>query len=293
MYVLLAFLTIISSLFLANNFLQILFSLENYKIHKKRLKQLQIKARQERSNDEQVQDLIQQLTVPVSKHIMPKLKLSKLDELQIKLKLAKWNNYFTPKTFIAFNLTLKIIAVIIFLLLMPVSMAMGALWGSILFFIPSFLLNNFSNATKEKLTKDFPDLIRIIQGYLVADYPFVLAITEALPDVSDEWRIFLQDLVANADTLSTEDALDLLKGEIDIFEVKEFVAFVKLNLEQGGDIRSGFQRQIDKLQELQELNMELAINKRQTLALVIQAPLLLCNLLVFALPTVHQALTTF
>lgn len=278
-----AILTLIFLFFFTKNVFMLLFSLENYNIHRKRLKQLRF---QKKKEDADLNELIDTVTKPVIRHIFSRFKPKRLDGLETDLKMAKWDKYFTPIQYRALNLLLKAIGIVAFLLLSSQAMVIALIWLVALCFGMDFMFKNSIKNRKEKLIADFPDFIRITEGYLSANVPFAKAVSECIRYVGDEWKPILQKFVIDCELKSIDEALDNLKREVDLFEVREFVALVKLTLEQGGDARESFSAQADKIREMQMDMIAVKIGKRQTMGVILQAPLLLCNLLVFGLPTV-------
>jgi Flp pilus assembly protein TadB len=257
--------------------------MENYNVHKKRLKQLRF----QRKEDADISEIIDTVTKPAIKYLLPKLKPKDLEQLTIDLRMAKWNKHFTAIQYRALNITLKIAGVIISILLFKASWFIALLWGVFLIFGMDFLLNNSIVNRKEKLFIDFPDFIRITEGYLTANMPFPKAVSESIKYVGEEWKPILQQFVIECEIRSIAEALEWLKEEVDMFEVKEFVSLVKLTLEQGGDAKESFSAQADKIREMQLALVAVKIGKRETMSIIIQAPLLLCDLMVFGLPTVN------
>lgn len=278
-----AIVTLIFLFFFTKNVFMILFSLENYNIHRKRLKQLRF---QKKKEDADLSELIDTVTKPVIHHVFSRFKPKRLEELETDLKMAKWDKYFTPIQYRALNVLLKAIGIVAFLLLSSQAMFIALIWFVGLFFGMDFLLKNSIKNRKEKLIADFPDFIRITEGYLSANVPFAKAVSESIKYVGDEWKPILQKFVIDCELKSIDEALENLKREVDLFEVREFVALVKLTLEQGGDAKDSFSAQADKIREMQMDMIAIKIGKRQTMGVLLQAPLLLCNLLVFGLPTV-------
>lgn len=276
-------LALILVVFFAKNVLTLIFSMENYNVHKKRLRQLKFQKKKEEAD---LSGLIDTVTKPVIVHLFSRLKPKKLDELAIDLKMAKWDKNFSPMQYRALSLLLKVIGLVAFLVLYNASGLMAVIWGVILFFGLDFLFKNSIKNRKERLLSDFPDFIRITEGYLSADVPFSKAVSESIKYVGDEWKPILQTFVIECELKGIEEALEGLKREIDMFEVREFVALVKLTLEQGGDAKDSFSAQADKIRELHMDMIAIKIGKRQTMGIILQGPLLLCNLLVFGLPTV-------
>lgn len=275
-------------LFFIRNIFMFLFSTENYSTHKKRLKQLQFNNKEDLTEDEQTRAFIEKITRPVLKYVVPKMKVRDTKELEKDLKLAKWDRYFNPSQYIAMNITLKIIGVIALILLIPVSIPFALIWFSAFFFLFGFLFNNSVKEAKEKLLAGFPDFIRITGGYLSADIAFTKAVEGSIPYVGESWRPLLQEFIVNCDIHSVEKAIDKLKDEVDVFAVKELLSLVRLNLEQGVDVRESFERQIDKVRELQLESIMNKIAKRQLLAMALQGPLLLTLIGAFGLPTFYS-----
>lgn len=289
MIVLFAFLALLTFFFLAKNIFVLIFSMENYNMHRKRLRQLQFSKKKEEAD---MGELIDKVTKPVITHILPKLKPRNLEQLERDLKMAKWDKNFTALQYRALSLTLKVAGLIIGALLYSSSAMIAFVWAGVLIFGLDYLFKNSRNNRRDKLIADFPDFIRITEGYLTANVPFSQAVAESIKYVGDDWKPILQNFVVECDVKSIEEALETLKKDVDLFEVREFVALVKLTLEQGGDASDSFSAQADKIREMQLDMMAMKIGKRQMMGIAIQAPLLLCNLLVFGLPTV-SSMTNF
>ena len=84
------------------------------------------------------------------------------------------------------------------------------------------------------------------------------------------------------------EAIDRLCEEVNVFEVTEFFSLVKLNLEQGINIKESFESQTEKVKEMQMEVMLKKIGQRQMMAKAIQAPLLLCMFAAAGLPTFYS-----
>lgn len=278
---------IISIIWLGNTIFTALFSLEHYKIHKKRLEQLKFDNKRT-SDKEEVQKLINKITKPAITYILPFLKTRNEKELNRDLKLAGWSEYFNAKTYVAMNITLKIIGIIALILLLPYSKLFAVIWFLVFFVLFGFLFRNSLKEKKFKLLVEFPEFIRITQGYLTADLPFTKAIEESIAYVGDGWQPLLKNFVINCEVKSIEEAIEILVEEVNIFEVRELFALVKLNLEQGIDIKESFENQVDKVRDLQLMIFEDKIRKRQVMCMLLQAPILLCIFGAFGLPTIYS-----
>lgn len=283
MNILFAVIFLIFLFFFAKNLLMMIFSMENYNVHRKRLKQLKFNKKKE---DADLSELIDTVTKPVINHFFSRFKPKKLEVIESNLKMAKWDKHFTPIQYRALNLMLKVLGVVMFFILYNASTIIAAVWAIALIFGMDFLFKNSIGNRKSKLIADFPDFIRITEGYLSASVPFSKAVSESIKYVGDEWKPILQKFVIDCEIKSIDEALEGLKREVDLFEVREFVALVRLTLEQGGDAKDSFSAQADKIREMQMDMIAIKIGKRQTMGIVLQGPLLLCNLMVFGLPTI-------
>lgn len=284
MIVIFALVAVVAMFFLARSLFILVFSMENYNVHRKRLKQLQFNNKKE---EMEMSELIDKVTKPVIRHILPRLKPKDLDQLERDLKMAKWEKNFTPIQYRALSLTLKIAGLVLgFLLYNAVAPFLGILWGVLLIFGLDFLLRNSKNNRKQKLIADFPDFIRITEGYLTANVGFSQAVAESIKYVGEEWKPILQNFVVECDVKSIDEALENLRNDVDLFEVREFVALVKLTLEQGGSASESFSAQADKIREMQLDAMAMKIGQRQMMATALQAPLLLCIMAIMGLPMI-------
>jgi len=285
MQILLAGLALLFSFFFLRNVFMLLFSMENYNIHKRRLRQLDFEKKKE---DATLNDLVDNVTKPIIQHVFSRFKPKNLEELERGLRMAKWDNNFTPIQYRALNLLLKVVGVLVFLLLFKKSLLIAGIWAFVMIFGMDILFKNSVVNRRERLFNDFPDFIRIVEGYLTANMPFPKAVEESIKYVGDEWKPILKNFVVECEIKSIDEALDFLKEEVDLFEMREFVSIVKLNLEQGGDAKDSFSAQAEKIREIQMDLIAIKIGKRQTMGIVLQGPLLLCNIMVLGLPTVNS-----
>lgn len=278
-------LTLIFVFLLARNIFTLFFAMENYNIHKKRLEQLKFNNKKLMSDDEQTKNFIDKITRPAITYILPKLKIRDNNELEKDLELTGWSKYFSSIQYKAMDITLKIIGVIAFLLLFRMSLPFAIIWFVVLFFLFGFLFNNSVKEKKTQLFSEFPEFIRITQGYLTANVTFAKAVEESLEYVGEAWRPLLQEFVVNCDVKSIEDAIEELKEKVDIFEVKELLSLIKLNLDQGIDVKESFDRQADKVRDMQLEVVYSIIAKRQMMAIILQGPLLLTVIGAMGLPS--------
>lgn len=283
---LMALFALITFYMFIRNIFSLMFSVDNHSLHKKRLKQLQFNNKRTSSDDMSSKEFIDKFTSPVATHILPRFKnLGDMTKLEKGLEMSQWNKYFTTTTFMAMDITLKILGVVLFVIIAPFSWQFGAIWFFLLFFLFRLLYNNSRNERRFRLLSQFPEFIRITQGFLTSNMPLPQAIESALPYVGDEWRPLLQEFVINTEVYSQNECIDILSNKVDIFEVRELWSLIKLNSEQGIDIKESFSNQADKVREMQLEVMMNKIGKRQTMSIAIQGPLLLTMILSFGLPT--------
>lgn len=274
------------------NLLNIIFSMENYNIHRRRLKQLQF----EKKDEADFAGLIDTATTPILKYLLPKFKLKNLDGFDEDLKLAGWDKYFTAEKYIAVSIILKAIGLLMFFIIKTSSndtagTYMAVAWLVIVGFLIDVLYKNSLKNKKEALLKEFPDFMRKVSGFISSGLTIELAFQSAMKYVGDEWKEIVLEFVLNSKTDGVSEALEKLKVAVPIFEIKEFVSLVKLSLDRTGDIKESFDAQIEKVVELQNEVLMMKISRREIMAIAIQAPLLLSVMTAFALPTVNSMLS--
>ncbi len=266
-----------------------LISKRDEKLDNKREKQLKFNDKRTSSQDMTTAGLVDTVTSPVRKYIMPKVTIdeTKMEKLAKDIQLAGWNG-FDPLTFTALDITLKILACLMALLFIAKSPVMALIWFVIPFVGLRFLFKNSINDRKYKLMAEFPDFIRITQGFLCSNMTLVDALENALPYVGPTWRPIIKDFIIEANIYSENECIEQLKEKVPIFEVHELWSLIQLNLEQGIDLKESFNNQALKVKAMQKEVMLNKITKRQMMATAIQAPLMLCMMGGFMLPTLSQ-----
>lgn len=259
------------------------------KLDNRREKQLKFNDKRTSSQDMTTAGLVDVVTSPVRRYIMPKVTVdeTKMEKLAKDIQLAGWNG-FDPLTFTALDITLKILGVLMALLFIAKSPVMALIWFVIPFVGLRFLFKNSISDRKYKLMAEFPDFIRITQGFLCSNMTLVDALENALPYVGPTWRPIIQDFIIEANIYSQDECIEQLKEKVPIFEVHELWSLIQLNLEQGIDLKESFNNQALKVKGMQKEVMLNKITKRQMMATAIQAPLMLCMMGGFMLPTLSQ-----
>jgi Flp pilus assembly protein TadB len=275
----------IFTLIFTRNLFNWIFSMDNYFVHKKRLKQLEF----EKKENKELSEIIDSISTPANKYLVDLFKNNDKEEIAKKLSFSGWDKYFTTNNYFAFKITLRIAAVAFLILTyFADGLFVGFVWGAVLTFGLDFLLNNAVDKKKDEIYALFPDFLRITQGFLSSGMPFIVSLERTLPYLNSEWQNLINDFITTSKTSGTHKALDELKNSTDMFELKEFTALVKLILEQGGDMREGFEAQADSIKEMQQFLLEKKINKRKTFGILVQAPLLLAIFATFGLPLVRD-----
>lgn len=259
------------------------------KLDNRREKQLKFNDKRTSSQDMTTAGLVDVVTSPVRRYIMPKVTVdeTKMEKLAKDIQLAGWDG-FDPLTFTALDITLKILGVLMALLFIAKSPVMALIWFVIPFVGLRFLFKNSISDRKYKLMAEFPDFIRITQGFLCSNMTLVDALENALPYVGPTWRPIIQDFIIEANIYSQDECIEQLKEKVPIFEVHELWSLIQLNLEQGIDLKESFNNQALKVKGMQKEVMLNKITKRQMMATAIQAPLMLCMMGGFMLPTLSQ-----
>ncbi|WP_442637629.1 type II secretion system F family protein [Rossellomorea marisflavi] len=277
--------------FFGRSIFGMLFSMDSQRQYQKRMRQLQFTNEGESQSDGTA-DAINTVTTPIIRYVLPKLRPRDKEQLAKDLKIAGWDKTYSPDQFIAMNILLKMIGVVLggavgFL----VSPLLGGILFLALFFGFTFLFNNSLKEKKTKIFREFPNFIRIVQGYLTAGIPIAKAIEQSLPYMSPEWQKIMKNFVINTNLSSVQDAIVILNQEVDIFEVQEFFSLIRLNLEQGINIKESFEGQREKVIDMQLEVMLEAIGRRQMMATILQGPLLLTMIVGFGLPIFYSMFT--
>ena len=252
-------------LLIIRNLMSGFYSAENSSLHKKRLEQLKFENKRT-SSDSDNKEFIDKITAPVVTHILPKMKSRDLTQLEKDLQMAQWDKYFTPVTFTAMDVLLKILGAVAFVLFIGVSMAMAVLWGALLMFLFRFLFNNSLKERKFRLMAEFPEFIEITAGFLNSDMSLSQGIEYSLPYVGEQWKPILQEFIVSCTMKDQSDAITEMQHKI----------------------KECFEAQSQKVRELQLDVMLDKIGKRQVLSIAVQGPLLLTMILSFGLPTFVQ-----
>lgn len=277
---------IILFFFFLRSIFTVLFSMNKDKLHEKRIKQLDFN---HDKADVTEADLINRVTAPIIKYVFPKLKPRSMHELEQDLKFINWDEKINAQQFVALNYILKaagvLVGIIAWNLLSP---TFGCVLFAVLFFGLHFMLNNSVKEKKQKVFSEFPDFIRVIQGYLTAGIPLSRAVEEAFPYMSPAWQDIMKNFIINTRLLSVEDALEKIKEDVDVFEIQEFFSLIQLNLKQGIDIKASFNSQREKVADMQYEVLMNKIGRRQMMGVLLQGPLLLTMIVAFGLPTLYE-----
>ena len=278
-------------------FIPYLFGYRDMGVHNERMKQLdfsreKMKATKQQEETEQIRKLIDDITTPLIKHVMPNIEYRKdLETLEKNLKFAGADKYFTPTQYIAAIIAGRVIGIAAFVLFAPFAIAMSFLWLFAFAIFPPILFSNSVKNKKEVLLMGFPEFINISKSYLASGMTFEKAVEESIVYVNKEWQELLKNFLINSETLSRKECLEILAEESNIFEIKEFMSLVQLNMEQGIDVRESFERQYGKIKELQGLSFIKKIEGRKVWTILVQGPVLITILVAFGLPTFESMMS--
>lgn len=286
---------VILAIFLRNIF-KIMFRDNELKREMKRQAQLSSfkNSADEKTDDDELIDLIKKVSSPFEKTLFKRYRVIEKPSFEFKLKFSGAYKYFpTAISFYSFNIFL---CFVLFMFGLVISLSAHSYIPLIVFeglaiILPTLLLNNSCTEKSEKLFQGFPDFIRICEGYLIAGMTFPTAVEESILYVDDAWKPFLKQFVIDCDLKSQEYAIDNLKDSIPNFEVKEFLSLVKLNMQQGINIKECFDNQSERIKVMQKTAMLGKIKKREMLGVLIQAPLLISIFVAFGLPVVNSFMT--
>lgn len=271
---------------LSSKLLRKLFKVENYGVYKKREKQLKFE-KKEKFNS-QTEELIHKSTSPILKIFGSYIGEKNKEQITKQLIFVGWDKYLDYKTYKALQIFFTIIGIVLFMIMSSGSMPFAIFTFVVFAFSMPYLLKNEVKDKRKKLVAEFPDFIRITQGYLSSGLTFVYAVEASLRFLGDDWREFLTELVVDIKLTNTRDALDRFRERVDLKEVREFVAIVILSLDQGGDIKTAFESQADSIQFMLTDLMEKELVRRNALGQALQPALLISIILGFAGPMIVE-----
>lgn len=263
-----------------------LLKVENYGVYRKREKQLKFEKREKFNT--QTEELIHKSTAPILKIFGGLIGDKKKDKIEKDLAFVGWDKYLDYKTYRALQIFFSCVGLLLFFVFVSHSSVFAIILLVLSFVFIPYLLSNEVKDTKMKLLAEFPDFIRITQGYLSSGLTFVYALESSLRFLGPEWQGFITDLVVDIKLTNTKDALERFKQKIDLQEIREFVAIVVLALDQGGDVKDAFESQAGNIQFMLQDIMERELVRRNALAQALQPALLISMILAFALPIIVQ-----
>lgn len=279
--------TMITGFLIVKNTISLFFSIDNQRNYNKRLKQIYRKDKK----DMEIEELIDLVSNPIIKHIFGRFKITSKEELEDDLKMAQWRDKISPDQFLAIVYLSKSIGIIAGILLGMESLPFGVIIGGVFFFAPGFLLRNEVGNKRNALLNDFPNFIRICQSYLMVGYPFNRAAEESIKFLNKDFQIVVEKFVLEWEIKGQDKALELLKDQVKIWEMKEFISLVRLTMDQGGNMETAFEQQADRIRRIKrDLNL-VKIGKRKIYAKLVQFPLLLAIFVAAGLPTFYNVFT--
>lgn len=265
-----------------HKFITTLFGLENYKAYITRQKQLKFDARKKYNNAKV--ELLDKTTNPIIKYLDKYLPSRNADKINKNLEFIEWSKYMDAKRYYALWVLLGFIGFILALIVYKDSKLIATILLVLMVGLLPYLYNNEIKTKKNRLLFQFPDFIRITQGYLNAGMTFQGALESSLPYIGSQWRPYIQGLIVDMKLNATSVALNNLKDKIDMFEVAEFLSMVVLVLDQGGDAKLAFESQAKNIQSVMFDLMEARVMKRNMMAQALQPLLLIDIILIFGLP---------
>lgn len=258
------------------------FKVENYANYKKRQKQL--KFEKKKKFDTQTEELIHIGTSPILKFFGNFIGEKNKEKITRELIFVGWDKYLDYKTYKALSILFTIIGIIVFLIVLSGSSIFASLCLIVFIGLMPYLLSHEVKDKRMKLLAEFPDFIRVVQGYLSSGLTFVYALEASLRFLGDDWKPFITDLVVDMKLTNTRDALERFKAKVDLREVKEFVSIIVLALDQGGEVKDAFEAQARGVQVMLTDIMEKKVVMRNVYGQALQPFLLIAMLIAYALP---------
>lgn len=285
--------TIILVAIFLRGFLSLIFGLENDGQERKRLKSLNYDgSRIGQSDEDGTREFLQKVSEPVIRYVLPYVKIKDKEELNHDLDFVGWGKYMRAEQFRALTIIMRVAGVTITAITWNIFWPIALLLGATMIVGLPFYLRMDVNDKKAKMLSEFPEIIRLTQGYLAASQTLTNSFEHTLPYVAGNWRPVLENFVRNSRTRSEKTALDMMKEEVAIPEVREFVSLIRLSMDQGANMYESFENQYDKIRNIQLAAVMAQIHNRKTMATMIQFPILLTIFVAIGLPTVDMFMNT-
>lgn len=271
------------------NFLTLLFGLENDGLNKKRLKSLNYDgSRIGQSDEDGTREFLQQVTEPVIKYILPHFKFKDNESINKDLDFVGWGKYMRAEQFRALTIIMRIVGAVLTAITWNIFWPIALVLGSTLMVGLPFYLKMDVEEKKSQMLSEFPEIIRLTQGYLAASQTLTDSIEHSLPYIAENWRPAMENFIKNSRTRSEKAALDMMKEEVHIAEIREFTSLIRLSMDQGANMYDSFEGQYDKIRSIQLTGLMGKIHNRKNMAIMIQFPILLMIFVAIGLPTVDQ-----
>lgn len=280
---------VVSFAFFLYNFISVVFRLEDEGLHKKRLKDITFDGSRIGQSDDTGKEFLTKVTEPVIRYIFPFLSKKDTDKIQEDLEFVGWDSIDADQ-FKALTFLSRIVAVLVFFLLFQIFVPAAIIVSLGLLAGPPFFLKIEKDNKTMDIIATFPEVIRLIQVYLAANQPLVIAVENAINDVDEIWQPYLEDFIHNAHTKSENEALVDMKNDIQVQQVKEFLSLVGLSLDQGANLFDAFDQHHEKVRRLKLDALMSKIHKRKNLALMVQYPVLLSIYVAIGIPAVEGLL---
>lgn len=281
-------LTIISVVLMGiflKNLLAILFRMENDGASRKRLKSLNYDgSRIGQSDEDGTREFLQKVSDPIIKYVLPHFKFKDNKQINEDLDFVGWGKYMRAEQFRALTIIMRGIGVVILIAVWNIIWPIAVILGSTFMLGLPFFLKMEVDDKKSKMIGDFPEIIRLIQGYLAASQTLTESMEHTLPYIAESWRPILEDFVKNSRTRNEKAALEQMKNDVRIPEVRELLSLISLSMDQGTDMYLAFESQHEKVKSMQYTAMLAKIHSRQNMAIMVQYPMLLMIFVALGLP---------
>lgn len=273
------------------NLLTVLFRMENDGTTRKRLKSLTYDgSRIGQSDEDGTREFLQKLSDPVIKYIFPHFKFKNNEQLNSDLDFVGWGRFVRAEQFRALTLIMRALGILIVLLTYQTIWPIAVVTGSAFLLGPPFFLKMEVDEKKTEMVGEFPEFIRLTQGYLAANQTLTDAIEHTLPYVATNWQPILENYIKNARTRNEKTALSMMKDEVNIPEVKELLSLIRLSMDQGTNLYESFENQHEKVRNMQLGAMMKKIHTRKNMAILVQYPMLLMIFVAIGLPTFNAVM---
>ena len=169
----------------------------------------------------------------------------------------EWSPAFAMKVSLIVNISLLVLACVIFLL--TGSILLAAIVVGFCYWIPKIIYNTLKTRRMEKIEEQLPEAVNVMVSIVRAGAPLQHAIKAVVEKISDPIRVEFA-VISNEHEkggLTLEEALDRSRRRVKIESFNMICSALIINSAQGGDVLKILEKMSDSIRELTRLKKKI------------------------------------